>query len=124
MPVPESTMTRFLVLSFACAALVAATAPARADATAKQYLQLEASEDGVLLAETKIASVEEGIRVTNTTLAQGSKLYCQPATLVLTGPQLADMVRRAVAADEKLEKQMMSSVLLGVLEKTFPCTAK
>lgn len=114
---------RVIALLFATAVLVAATAPARADATAKQFLELDASDDGVLLAETKIASVEEGIRVTNAALASGSKLYCQPPTLVLTGTQLADMLRRAVAADDKLKNQAMSVVLLDVLEKTFPCTA-
>lgn len=116
-------MKRLLTLSFVCAAIVAAAVPARADGTAKQYLQLDASDDGQALAETKIAAQEEGIRVVNAGLPSGSKLYCQPATLVLTGPQLADMVRRAVAADDKLEDQMVSSVLLGVLEKTFPCAA-
>ena len=116
-------MTRFLVLLFASAAVVAATAPARADGTAKQFLQLDASDDGVSLAELKISSLEEGIRTANTTLGSNAKLYCQPATLVLTGTQLADMIRRAVTQNDKLEDQPLPGVLLDVLEKTFPCAA-
>lgn len=115
---------RFIALFLASAAILLAVAPARADGTAKQFLQLDASDDGVALAETKIASQEEGIRVVNASLPAGSKLYCQPAALVMTGPQLADMVRRAVKADDKLEDKAMSSVLLDVLEKTFPCATK
>ncbi|HTU00011.1 MAG TPA: hypothetical protein VMF58_18320 [Rhizomicrobium sp.] len=116
-------MTRFLALSFACVAMVAAAMPARADATAKQFLQLDSSDDGVTLAETKITAIEEGIRITNARLPAGSRLYCQPSTLVFTGSQLADMVHRAVAANDKLEDDPVSSVLLDTLEKTFPCTA-
>jgi hypothetical protein len=116
-------MTRFIALLFASAALAAIAVPARADATAKQFLQLVDSEDGRALGETKIVALEEGVRITNASLASAAKLYCQPATLVLTGPQLADMVRRAVAANDKLEDTMMSTVLLDVLKSTFPCAA-
>ena len=112
---------RFITLLFAGAAMVAATAPARADVTAKQFLQLVNSEDGRDLGETKLVALEEGIRATNAALVQDSRLYCQPPTLVLTGPQIADMLRRAVAADQKLEDQPVSSVVLGVLKTTFPC---
>ncbi len=116
-------MTRFIAVLFAGAAVFAATAPARADATAKQFMQLVDSEDGRALGETKLVALEEGIRTTNGALASATKLYCQPPTLVLTGPQIADMLRRAVAANDKLEDQPVSSVLLGVLESTFPCSA-
>jgi hypothetical protein len=121
-------MKRFIGIAIACATALAATYPARADtATAKQFLQLEASEDGKDLAELKITSLEQGIRVTNAHVAgaAGSKpLYCQPASLVLTGSQLADMVRRAVAENDKLEDVPVPTVLLGVLQKTFPCAVE
>ena len=115
-------------IAIACiAALSAAAFPASADtATAKQFLQLDASEDGRGLAEVKITSLEEGIRVANAHLAAtaGSRpLYCQPASLVLTGSQLADMVGREVGGNRKLEDQPLPIVLLGVLQKTFPCGA-
>lgn len=116
-------MTRFIAVLFASVAVVSAAAPARADATAKQFMQLVDSEDGRALGETKLVALEEGIRATNAALATGTKLYCQPATLVLTGPQIADMLRRAVAANNKLEDQAVSAVLLNVLETTFPCAA-
>ncbi len=114
---------RFTAPLFACAAILLAAASAHADETAKQFLQVDASDDGQPLAETKIAAQEEGIRIANAALPAASKFYCQPPTLVLTGPQLADMVRRAVKADDKLEKQLVSSVLFNVLKSTFPCTA-
>lgn len=114
---------RFIALLFASTAVVAVSAPAHADVTAKQFLQLVDSEDGQALGETKLVALEEGIRVTNASLAPTAKLYCQPATLVLTGPQLADMLRRAVAADESQKNKPMSAVMLDVLEKTFPCVA-
>jgi len=114
---------RLTALTLACAAMIAAAVPAHADVTAKQFLQLVNSEDGRDLGETKLVAMEEGIRTTNAALTSGSKLYCQPATLVLTGPQIADMLRRAVAANDKLEDQPVSSVVLGVLESTFPCAA-
>ena len=114
---------RFTALSVACAAMMVCALPAHADATAKQFLQLVNSEDGRDLGETKLVALEEGIRATDAALAPGSRLYCQPPTLVLTGPQIADMLRRAVAANDKLEDQPVSSVLLGVLETTFPCAA-
>lgn len=120
-------MRPFIGVLITCAATLAAANPAFADtATAKQFLQLDASEDGKGLAELKIAALEEGIRVANARLAgtAGSKpLYCQPASLVLTGSQLADMVGRAVGQNDKLEDVPVPAVLLGVLEKTFPCTA-
>jgi len=43
---------------------------------------------------------------------------------VLTGPQLADMVGREVGGNKKLENQPLPTVLLGVLQKTFPCAEK
>lgn len=120
-------MRPFIGVLITCAATLAAANPAFADtATAKQFLQLDASEDGKGLAELKIAALEEGIRVANARFAgtAGSKpLYCQPASLVLTGSQLADMVGRAVGQNDKLEDVPVPAVLLGVLEKTFPCTA-
>jgi len=112
----------------ACIAVLAAAWPASADtATAKQFLQLDASDDGQSLAELKITALEEGIRVANAHMAGtagGRALYCQPASLVLTGPQLADMVGREVGGNKKLENQPLPTVLLGVLQKTFPCPAE
>ena len=116
-------MTRFIALLFVSAAIAGMAGSALADGTAKQFLQLDASDDGVALAETKIVAQGEGISIANAALPANAKLYCQPTALVLTGPQLADMVRRAVKADDKLEDQMVSSVLLGVLKNTFPCAA-
>jgi hypothetical protein len=119
-------MKHFIGIAIVCATGFAFAGPAWADAaTAKQFLQLDSSEDGRGLAEVKITSMEEGIRVANAHLAAGSKpLYCQPASLVLTGSQLADMVGRAVGANDKLEDVPMPTVLLGVLQKTFPCAAE
>jgi hypothetical protein len=121
-------MKRFIGVAIMCAAALAASNPAWADAaSAKQFLQLDASDDGQSLAEVKITSLEQGIRVTNAHIAGtagGKPLYCQPASLVLTGSQLADMVRRAVAENDKLEDVPVPTVLLGVLQKTFPCAAE
>lgn len=119
-------MKRLIGVAIAFATLAIAT-PACADtATAKQFLQLDGSEDGRDLAEVKITALEEGIRVANAHLAGtagGKALYCQPASLVLTGSQLADMVSRAVTDDKKLQDVPLPTVLLGVLQKTFPCGA-
>jgi len=119
-------MKHFIGIAIACATM-ASINPAMADtATAKQFLQLNGSEDGRDLAEVKITALEEGIRVANARLAAtaGSKpLYCQPVSLVLTGSQLADMVGRAVGENDKLEDVPLPVVLLGVLQKTFPCGA-
>jgi hypothetical protein len=117
---------KYLVgIAIVCATAFISTDPALADAaTAKQFLQLDASDDGQSLAEVKITSLEQGIRVTNAQVAGtagGKALYCQPASLVLTGSQLADMVRRAVAENDKLEDVPVPVVLLGVLQKTFLC---
>lgn len=121
-------MKRSIGIVIVCAAVWAAANPAWADAaTAKQFLQLYASDDGQSLAEVKITSLEEGIRAANAHVvgtAGGKPLYCQPASLVLTGSQLADMVRRAVAENDKLEDVPVPTVLLGVLQKTFPCAAE
>lgn len=121
-------MKRFIGIAILCAAALSPATPAWADtATAKQFLQLDASEDGKDLAELKIAALEEGIRVANAHMAGtagGKPLYCQPASLRLTGSQLADMVSRAVAENDKLEDVPVPTVLLGVLQKTFPCAAE
>jgi hypothetical protein len=118
-------MKRFIGIAIMCSAALTSASPAWADAaTAKQFLQLDASEDGRDLAELKIASLEEGIRVANAHLAStagSTPLYCQPASLVLTGSQLADMVGRAVGQDKTLQNVPVPVVLLGVLQKTFPC---
>ena len=119
-------MKRITGIAIACIATLAAAVPASADtATAKQFLQLDASEDGRGLAEVKITSMEEGIRAANAQLAgSGKPLYCQPASLVLTGSQIADMIGREVGGNRKLEDQPLPVVLLGVLQKTFPCAEK
>jgi hypothetical protein len=114
-------------IAIACATLAIVPSASADTATAKQFLQLDASEDGKGLAEVKITALEEGIRAANAQLAgmAGRKpLYCQPASLVLTGSQLADMVSRAVTGDKKLEDVPVPVVLLGVLQKTFPCAAE
>jgi endonuclease/exonuclease/phosphatase family metal-dependent hydrolase len=120
-------MKHFTGIVIACIAALTAAIPASADtATAKQFLQLDASEDGRGLAEVKITAMEEGIRVANAHLAvtAGSRpLYCQPASLVLTASQLADMIGREVGGNRKLEDVPVPIVLLGVLQKTFPCEA-
>jgi hypothetical protein len=120
-------MKRFIGIAIMFVAAMATANTAWADAaTAKQFLQLDASDDGQSLAEVKITSLEQGIRVANAHVAGtagGKPLYCQPASLVLTGSQLADMVRRAVAENDKLKDVPLPTVLLGVLQKTFPCAA-
>jgi len=114
-------MTRFA--GMALAAFIATTGPSLAD-TAKQFLELYNSEDGQGLAISKIASMEAGVREANEYLkTHGERpLYCQPAQLVLTGPQIADMIRRAAEEkDSKVEDMTIPGALLFVLQKTFPC---
>lgn len=118
-------MKRFAGMVFAV--LAASNTPCWAD-TAKQFLQLYNSEDGQgqALAVVKIVSMEAGVHQVNEYLKAHNQppIYCQPPQLVLTGPQLADMIHRA--ADEKnskVEDLTVSQALLFVLQKTFPCDA-
>jgi hypothetical protein len=114
-------MTR--IAGFALAALAVTTGPSLAD-TAKQFLQLYNSEDGQGLAIAKIASMEAGVHQANEYLKAHNEapIYCQPPQLVLTGPQIADMIRRAAEEkDSKVEDMTVPSALLFVLQKTFPC---
>jgi hypothetical protein len=117
-------MTRFAGMAFA--ALVATTGPSLAD-TAKQFLELYNSEDGQGLAIVKITSMEAGMHQVNDYLkAHGqAPLYCQPPQLVLTGPQVGDMIRRAAEEkNSKVEDMTIPAALLFVLQRTFPCDAR
>jgi hypothetical protein len=105
------------------AGLVASAGPSLAD-KAKQFLELYTSEDGQALAIAKISSMEAGMHEVNAYLVAHNEkpLYCQPAQLVLTGSQTADMIKRA--ADEKgskIEDMTIPGALLFVLQRTFPC---
>jgi len=110
------------------AVLAVSSAPCWAD-TVKQFLQLYNSEDGQgqALAVVKIVSVEAGVHQANEYLKAHNQtpIYCQPPQLVLTGPQLADMIHRAAdEKDSKVEDMTVSASLLFVLQRTFPCTAE
>jgi hypothetical protein len=117
-------MKRLSALVAIAAATLSAT-PSQADVTTKQFLQLYFSPDGEDLGALRIAAMEQGIHSLNDHIAAtgGKADYCQPASLVLTASQLADMVKRATEKDSKLEDQPLSVTLIGVLESTFPCTA-
>jgi len=116
-------MKRFAGMVFAV--LAVSSAPCWAD-TAKQFLQLYDSEDGQgqALAVVKIASMEAGVHEANEYLKAHNQppLYCQPPQLVLTAPQVADMIHRAAAEkDSKVEDMTIPVALIFVLQKTFPC---
>ena len=118
-------MKRFAGMVFTV--LAASSTPCWAD-TAKQFLQLYYSEDGQGqdLAVVKIVSMEAGVHQVNEYLKANNQtpIYCQPQQLVLTGPQLADMIHRAAEEkDSKVKEMTMPSALLFVLQKTFPCGA-
>lgn len=100
--------------------------PSMADITTKQFIQLYFSPDGQDLGALRIGAMEQGIHAVNATLVEAqppAPLYCQPDALVMTASQLADMVKRAVDKDSKIEEQPLATTLLGVLRATFPCAA-
>ena len=114
-------MTRFA--GMVLAGLVASAGPSLADTT-KQFLDLYNSEDGQGLALVKITAMEAGVHQANEALKarNGKPLYCQPPQLVLTGPQIADMIHRAAdEKDSKVKDMTVSQSLLLVLQRTFPC---
>jgi hypothetical protein len=51
-------------------------------------------------------------------------LYCTPASLVLTGEQMADMLAREAEQFPKLRTVPYGEALLLTLIATFPCPAK
>jgi hypothetical protein len=119
-------MKRFAGMVFAV--LAASSTPCWAD-TAKQFLQLYYSEDGQGqdLAVVKIGSMEAGVHQANEYLKAHNQtpIYCQPPQLVLTAPQVADMIHRAAEEkDSKVKDMTVSASLLFVLQRTFPCTAE
>jgi predicted secreted protein len=115
-------MKRLAGLVFAT--LVVSAGPCMA-ITAAQFLQLYNSEDGQLLAISKIESMEAGVHEANEYLVKtrnDKPLYCQPPQLVLTGSQIADMLKRDVEEKgSKLGEVRLPSALLIVLQRTFPC---
>ena len=62
---------------------------------------------------------------TQTFLVENSRPYCPPQTVVLTGEQLIDILRREIK-DEPWESTRLSfpAVLITALEKVFPCPDK
>ena len=78
-----------------------------------------------MLAISKIESMEAGVHEANEYLVKTRSekaLYCQPEKLVLTGSQIADMLKRAVEEkDSKLGDVRLPSALIIVLQRTFPC---
>ena len=75
----------------------------------------------------KIADIENGMSWANADLLsrKQSPLYCPPQTMVLTGEQLIDILRREIK-DEPWESTRLSfpAVLITALEKVFPCPTK
>jgi hypothetical protein len=112
--------------SIAALAAFTLASSARAETTAKEFLEVYASPDGESLGEMQISATEQGLHQINKYLektAGQKQVYCQPDALILTGPQLADMLTRAVNENSALKNMPLSGAMLIVLQKTFPCAA-
>jgi hypothetical protein len=78
-------------------------------------------------AEIIISYIEDGFGWANAELTSRKTppLYCLPPKLALTGPQLIDILRRAIAEQaplpNPLSDQLLGLALLVSLERVFPC---
>ena len=66
-----------------------------------------------------------GMRWTNSALASRKQrqLFCEPNNVVLTGPQVIEMLRGQLNADPKFGDLPFGFAILVVLQMRFPCTA-
>ena len=74
--------------------------------------------------ELSLSSMEEGIFVTNMAFASKrnvQQLYCQPDRLVLTGPQLVQMMKDEISKRPDLADDPTDFVILATLVDVFPC---
>ena len=79
-------------------------------------------------AELTISDIEDGFGWANAELRSRRNtppLYCSPPKLALTGPQLIDILRRAIADESplpnRLSNQLLGFALLISLQRVFPC---
>lgn len=72
-----------------------------------------------------IQGVETGLSWANTILKDRKQapLYCQPEKLVLTTPQVIDIIRRTLEKDTFQPDMTIDLVLAVGLMNTFPCHA-
>jgi len=77
--------------------------------------------------ETRIGDIENGMSWANAVLPNRNQplIFCPPDSLVLTGEQLVDILRREIK-EEPLEGTLGAypAALIIALEKVFPCHPK
>jgi hypothetical protein len=74
-----------------------------------------------------LSSIEDGMSWANVALTEDRKefpLYCVPRSLVLTGEQLIDVLRRHLETNPYAAKSPFPLVLLVALQEVFPCAPK
>jgi hypothetical protein len=96
-----------------------------ADLSTNEFLkqQYNSSSTDRALSTIYLKGMEEGMEWMNAWLepAQKHKLYCPPEKIVLTGEQLADMVRRHIKNHPEDDYRPLGMVLLVTLIEDFSC---
>jgi hypothetical protein len=99
---------------------------AEADMTTNQFLSAyeSASPDRKPILDSLADSLQEGMGWANSavTVVQHRKpIYCQPQDMVLTGPQVVDMLRGEVAKNSAIGPSPLGAGIVEALLHTFPC---
>jgi hypothetical protein len=98
--------------------------PAHAEKTVSEMLQAYDAGQNRYLWELVLAHTENGLSWANVHILQSGKmerLYCPPDQLVLTGPQLIDVLRRAAKDDLAIGNAPYGLALVKALARVFPC---
>lgn len=100
---------------------------AMAEYDVKSALQAHdsADPDNRKVWELIFGSTYNGMRWANSALVsrKQQQLFCEPNNAVLTGPQVAEMLRAQLNADPKFGDLPFGFAILIVLQIKFPCTA-
>ena len=94
-----------------------------ADLSTNEFLKQQYNSNSTdrALSTIYLKGLEEGMEWMNGWIEPEHKLYCPPEKIVLTGEQLADMVRRHVKNHPEDDYRPLGLVLLVTLIEDFSC---
>jgi hypothetical protein len=111
-----------LLCLIALLTIVLSTTPAAAETSAREFLQMYASDDNQA-AKIYLRGLHQGVSWSNTVLNYQKlpKLYCAPDTITLTDDQVQDVIRRLVEKEPLNGTYPIAMVMLKALQRAFPC---
>jgi hypothetical protein len=107
------------------ALLIALTAP-QDSSVSSFFNEYDRSPEARPAWDMLVLGIEIGLTWANANMQpsrNAGPLYCQPNTIVMTVPQLIDILRHASRDDAVIARAPLGAGILRSLQKAFPCAA-